>query len=67
MEEKVMAMKDKKEPNSQRVKNTYQKPEIRKIQLKPGEAVLGGCKTASYAGPGSPTNCTVLSCFSYFS
>ena len=58
-----MVMKDKREFNSQPGKKPYQKPEIRKIELRPEEAVLGGCKDASTGGPGSPLgNCTTLAC-----
>jgi hypothetical protein len=29
----------------------YVKPEIQEVPLRPDEAVLGGCKTASTSGP----------------
>jgi hypothetical protein len=32
-------------------KRPYVKPEIKQVQLKPEEAVLGGCKTTTNAGP----------------
>ena len=32
-------------------KRPYVKPEIKQVQLKPEEAVLGGCKTTTAAGP----------------
>jgi hypothetical protein len=63
VEEKIMVMKDKRESNSQRVKKPYQKPEIRKIQLRPEEAVLGFCKNTGYFGPGS-SDCGFGTCFS---
>jgi len=36
-------------------KKPYVKPEIKQVQLKPEEAVLGGCKTSSAAGPARVT------------
>lgn len=44
-------------------KKSYKKPEIRQVQLKPEEAVLGGCKIAGTAGSlqascTSPTICS---------
>ena len=33
----------------------YVKPEIKKVDLTPEEAVLGGCKTPGTAGSGQPT------------
>jgi hypothetical protein len=32
-------------------KKPYAKPQIQKVPLRPDEAVLGGCKTASVSGP----------------
>ena len=39
-------------------KRSYVKPAIRRVHLKPEEAVLGGCKTASTSGPVHP-HCTL--------
>jgi hypothetical protein len=61
-----MTMNNERESKSERVKKPYQKPEIRKIELKPEEAVLGGCKIASLAGPGTG-DCTTLSCTAFMS
>jgi len=41
----------------------YVKPEIQEVPLRPDEAVLGGCKTASTSGPAQarctmPSNCS---------
>jgi hypothetical protein len=36
-------------------KKPYEKPEIRQVELRPEEAVLGNCKTGVSAGPGSGT------------
>ena len=44
-------MKDEKKRNAPKEKRPYVKPEIKQVQLKPEEAVLGGCKTSSAAGP----------------
>ena len=38
-------------------KKPYTKPEIRKVTLRPEEAVLGSCKTDSTGGPIQP-NCS---------
>jgi len=32
-------------------KRPYVKPQIQEVPLRPDEAVLGGCKTASVSGP----------------
>jgi hypothetical protein len=32
-------------------KRRYMKPELKRVQLRPEEAVLGGCKISSNAGP----------------
>jgi hypothetical protein len=44
-------------------KRPYVKPQIQEVPLRPDEAVLGGCKTASVSGPSqhrctSPSNCS---------
>jgi hypothetical protein len=39
-------MKNKPIPDSKQ-KKPYTKPEVKQVSLKPEEAVLGGCKTAS--------------------
>lgn len=41
----------------------YEKPEIKEVPLRPEEAVLGACKTASRSGPAQvrcsfPTSCS---------
>jgi hypothetical protein len=43
-------------------KKPYAKPQIQEVPLRPDEAVLGGCKTASTSGPAqhrctTPSNC----------
>ncbi len=42
-------------------KKTYVKPEVTQVALRPGEAVLGGCKTATVMGPATGM-CTILTC-----
>jgi hypothetical protein len=32
-------------------RKSYTKPQIQEVPLRPDEAVLGGCKTASKSGP----------------
>lgn len=44
-------------------KKEYQAPAITLISLRPEEAVLGNCKTASISGPVAPT-CSQTSCSS---
>jgi hypothetical protein len=52
--------------NDKHTKRPYQKPEIRKVTLKPEEAVLGSCKNPSggVGGPGQATCSTPSSCSS---
>jgi hypothetical protein len=43
---------DEATANDQREeKKPYAKPQIQEVPLRPDEAVLGGCKTASTSGP----------------
>jgi len=49
-------MKDKPTQDKQQPKKPYRKPELRKVPLKPEEAVLGFCKISNGRGPGA-TNC----------
>jgi hypothetical protein len=50
-------MKNKKEVGVQGGKKPYVKPEVRKVILKPEEAVLGACKTTSKSGPVTSSGC----------
>jgi hypothetical protein len=43
-------------------KKPYAKPEVKKVRLKPEEAVLGSCKTSSVSGPGQSTCTYVAPC-----
>jgi hypothetical protein len=54
-------MNGKPSKNKGGQKKPYQKPEVRRVPLRPEEAVLGGCKTAS-GGAGSGNTCTVGLC-----
>ena len=42
----------------------YVKPQLRRVELRPEEAILGNCKTANSNGPGSLGNCGIISCSS---
>ncbi|MEE9501666.1 MAG: hypothetical protein V3V48_06290 [Candidatus Aminicenantaceae bacterium] len=58
-------MKDKPEQETHQSKKPYKKPELKKVALKPDEAVLGYCKSDNKRGPGigvcdSPTRCYVI-------
>jgi hypothetical protein len=39
-------------------KKPYAKPEVKQVELRAEEAVLGACKTDAHRGPGS-TNCRI--------
>jgi hypothetical protein len=43
-------------------KKPYTKPQIQEVPLRPDEAVLGGCKTASGSGPAQHRCTTPASC-----
>jgi len=58
-------MKSVKEGDRKKGKKPYAKPGVKQVQLRPEEAVLGGCKTGSMAGPTQaacnvPVNCNTL-------
>jgi hypothetical protein len=56
-------MKDNEKQDTVQLKKPYSKPELRKVPLRPEEAVLGFCKTSSSRGPGR-TNCrTPIRCY----
>jgi hypothetical protein len=42
-------------------KKPYVKPQVTEVALRPGEAVLGGCKTSTVRGP-TAAMCTTMSC-----
>lgn len=43
------------------LKKPYAKPQVKRVELRAEEAVLGACKTNNSAGPGA-SKCTTLSC-----
>jgi hypothetical protein len=45
--------------NSKQVRKTYLKPQVVEVCLIPGEAILGGCKSASINGQGNAFGCQV--------
>ncbi len=66
---KVRMHDDMHEENNSERKKPYLKPEAHRFSLRPGEAVLGFCKTSSGHGPNSsgaggnckaPGNCLVI-------
>jgi hypothetical protein len=50
-------------PAPSRRKRRYATPEVRKVRLRPEEAVLGNCKSATVSGPGQANCSTPASCF----
>ena len=48
-------MDDTKAPDVK--KQPYVKPELKRVDLRPEEAVLGNCKVGTTAGPGSGGSC----------
>ena len=57
--------------HSKHNRKPYQKPQVEQVELRPEEAVLGGCKLASgdpaygnIAGCGVPTACIIVGEFS---
>ena len=53
-------MDDSTTDNKVDEKRPYAKPQIQEVPLRPDEAVLGGCKTASLSGSGQ-ARCTMPS------
>jgi hypothetical protein len=54
-------MSDTPKKDAQGPKKPYVKPELKKVPLRPEEAVLGGCKTVS-GGPLSGGSCDQMAC-----
>lgn len=52
---------EKKDEMAGRAKREYRRPSLRTIPLRPEEAVLGGCKTATTSGKnsGGGTTCSI--------
>jgi len=59
-------MKGRVERSAKHSKKPYLKPEIKQVQLRPEEAVLGNCKTSGSSGPsgGDCGTCPVTGCSS---
>jgi len=58
-------MSGRKKQGRGRTKKPYTKPEVKQVQLKPEEAVLGGCKVTGQFGPATnhcsiPPQCSAL-------
>jgi hypothetical protein len=51
-------MADQPSNTPKKAKKPYVRPEVKQVQLKPEEAVLGFCKQNSIFGPGA-SNCGV--------
>jgi hypothetical protein len=51
-------MDDSTTDNEVKDRKPYDKPRIQEVPLRPDEAVLGGCKTASTSGSGQ-AHCTM--------
>ncbi len=49
-------MKTNPESETKEVRKPYLKPQVKRVLLKPEEAVLGSCKTAASHGP-AQSNC----------
>lgn len=41
-------------------KKPYQPPKLRRVELRPEEAVLGNCKVSGVSGPGNGGTCTMV-------
>jgi len=54
-------MKDSTGRKKEDKRKPYVKPEVKQVPLRPEEAILGFCKTATVAGPLSSA-CATLSC-----
>jgi len=50
-------MQDKPRQETQQPRKPYRKPELKKVPLKPEEAVLGFCKISGHRGPGTSLGC----------
>jgi hypothetical protein len=44
--------------SEQKEKKRYTKPQLKKVNLRPEEAVLGNCKTTGTSGPGGLGACS---------
>ena len=65
MREVKNVMGERDRTGSPPAKKPYVKPHVKRVVLKPEEAVLGTCKTASVSGPNqarcsTPSNCSSI-------
>ncbi len=60
-------MKDKSGERVEGRKKAYSKPEVKKVALKPEEAVLGACKNTGQTGPGAASCGTPIYCYTHSS
>jgi hypothetical protein len=56
-------MKKSEAPDAKPPKKPYSKPEVKQVELRPEEAVLGACKVSGHSGPGSSDCHTPSNCF----
>ena len=49
---------------AKRPKKPYAKPEVKQVELRAEEAVLGACKITGHSGPGSMGCHTPANCYS---
>jgi hypothetical protein len=49
-------------PDREKGRRPYTKPVVKRVHLKPEEAVLGYCKASSYSGPNGPGCAVGFSC-----
>ncbi len=54
-------MEEKEKPGAPARKKAYAKPALRKVPLRPEEAVLGNCKMSGSTGP-LLSNCGPIAC-----
>lgn len=54
---------EKSSPIKEKQKKPYSKPRLRQVDLRPEEAVLGGCKTGGTGGPAG-VDCVLAGCSS---
>lgn len=52
-----------KKPEDDPDRRPYQRPSLRKVDLRPEEAVLGSCKVATSGGPGGSDCLSGTDCF----
>jgi hypothetical protein len=53
-------MMNNSEQKTERRKKVYEPPKLRRVELRPEEAVLGNCKVSGVSGPGNAGTCTLV-------